>query len=69
MVELEQDDLKAVAASARKIIGDMHEAAMGRRYLGPGRRELWREVSIEAMTILKLIEPHLDNVVPLHRQE
>jgi hypothetical protein len=62
---LEQNDLKVIAASARKIIGDIHEAAMGRRNLGT----LHRDVSIEAMTILKLIEPHLDKVVQLHAQE
>ena len=60
-----QDDLKVIAASARKIIGDMQDAAMGRRNLGG----LSRDVSIEAMTILKLIEPHLDKVVQLHAQE
>lgn len=62
---LEPDDLKVIAASANKIIGDMHEAAMGRRNLST----LKRDVSLEAMTILKLIEPHLDKVVRLNTQE
>ena len=56
---ISQDDMKVIAASAHKIIDDIREAAMGRGRI----KTLHTDVSIEAATILKLIEPHLNNKV------
>lgn len=54
-----EDDRKVIAASARKIIGDMREAGAGR-----GLGTLYRNICLEAAAILKLTDPHAANVLP-----